>query len=119
MTADPVELQPKQKPKAIGRLTNKLTKEMLWIYILRLLQERPHYGYEIKELVTKKFGFSPATVSGYAIIYRLIKDGLIAEQKNTDSPRKYYMITDHGRQAMQAAKEFLEHTIATVFDATK
>ncbi|MHA2068870.1 MAG: hypothetical protein ACXABY_31290 [Candidatus Thorarchaeota archaeon] len=59
-----------EKPKAMTRLVNKMTKEMLWMYILRLLQERPHYGYEIKELITKRFGFSPATVSGYAIIYR-------------------------------------------------
>ena len=69
------------QPKAMTRLVNKLTKEMLWMYILRLLQERPHYGYEIKELITKRFGFSPATVSGYAIIYRLTKDGLIEEQR--------------------------------------
>ena len=44
------------RPRAMNRLVNKLTKEMLWIYILRLLQERPHYGYEIKQLVTDRFG---------------------------------------------------------------
>jgi PadR family transcriptional regulator PadR len=92
------------EPKAVTRLENKLTKEMLWIYILRLLQEGPHYGYEIKELVTKKFSFSPATVSGYAIIYRLVKDGLIQEMETTSSPRKYYGIT--------------EKTIENVFDKT-
>ena len=29
-----------EKPKAMTRLVNKLTKEMLWMYILRLLQEQ-------------------------------------------------------------------------------
>jgi DNA-binding PadR family transcriptional regulator len=105
--------------KAMTRLVKKLTKEMLWIYILRLLQERPHYGYEIKELVTKRFSFSPATVSGYAIIYRLTKDGLIEEQRTGDSPRKYYGITEKGLLAMREAKEFLVRTMGTVFDITE
>ncbi|MHA1769037.1 MAG: PadR family transcriptional regulator [Candidatus Thorarchaeota archaeon] len=105
-------------PKAITRLVNKLTKEMLWIYILRLLQERPHYGYEIKQLIHERFGFAPATVSGYAIIYRLIKDGLIEEQRREDSPRKYYAITNKGSEAMTEAKAFLTRTMERVFDKT-
>ncbi len=107
-----------KKPKAVTRLVKKLTKEMLWIYILRLLQERPHYGYEIKELINERFGFSPATVSGYAIIYRLMKDGLIEEQHGDDSPRKYYGITKRGQQAMREAKYFLTVTMERVFDLT-
>lgn len=110
--------KPSPTPRAMHRLVNKLTKEMLWIYILRLLQERPHYGYELKQLVTERFGFSPATVSGYAIIYRLIKDGLIAEQRSSDSPRKYYEITELGKSAMKDAKEFLSKTLSLVFDIT-
>ncbi|MFX0107515.1 MAG: PadR family transcriptional regulator [Candidatus Hodarchaeota archaeon] len=105
-----------QRPKAMTRLVSKLTKEMLWIYILRLLQERPLYGYEIKELVTSRFGFSPATVSGYAIIYRLTKDGLIQGQRASDSTRKYYEITEQGRRAMNEAKRFLSNTMEKVFD---
>jgi PadR family transcriptional regulator PadR len=108
-----------EEPKAMIRLQNKLTKEMLWMYILRLLQERPHYGYEIKELVTRRFGFSPATVSGYAIIYRLTKDGLIVGQRKDDSPRKYYEITEEGKEAMRRAKGFLSETLDRVFDLTE
>jgi PadR family transcriptional regulator PadR len=109
----------KRQSRAVERLVNKLTKEMLWIYILRLLQERPHYGYEIKELVTKRFGFSPATVSGYAIIYRLQRDGLIQSQASSDSTRKYYEITEKGIEAMMLAKDFLSSTISRVFDVTE
>ena len=107
------------KSKAIKRLTDKLTKEMLWVYILRLLQERTLYGYEIKHLITQRFAFSPATVSGYAIIYRLIRDNLIEAQKGNDSRRKYYAITEEGREAMKEAKTFLERTLGTVFDLTE
>ncbi|MHA2067739.1 MAG: PadR family transcriptional regulator [Candidatus Thorarchaeota archaeon] len=108
-----------KQSRAVDRLVNKLTKEMLWIYILRLLQERPHYGYEIKELVTKRFGFSPATVSGYAIIYRLQRDGLIQSQESSESTRKYYEITDRGSEAMQLARDFLSDTMSKVFDMTQ
>jgi PadR family transcriptional regulator PadR len=108
-----------KQSKAVERLVNKLTKEMLWIYILRLLQERPLYGYEIKELVTKRFGFSPATVSGYAIIYRLQRDGLIQSQASSESTRKYYEITEKGSEAMKLAREFLSSTISRVFDITE
>jgi DNA-binding PadR family transcriptional regulator len=108
----------KDPPKAIDRLVDSNTKGMLWIYILRLLQERPHYGYEIKELVTERFGFSPATVSGYAIIYRLKRDGLIEEQEGNESTRKYYGITNRGSKAMKEAKRFFQTTLDTVFDMT-
>ena len=112
------DIQRDTASKAVNRLVNKLTKEMLWMYILRLLQERPHYGYEIKQLIQERFGFSPATVSGYAIIYRLTKDGLIEEQRRDDSPRKYYALTDKGSEAMAEAKSFLTKTIDIVFDQT-
>jgi PadR family transcriptional regulator, regulatory protein PadR len=108
----------KNPPKAIDRLVDSNTKGMLWIYILRLLQERPHYGYEIKELVTERFGFSPATVSGYAIIYRLKRDGLIEEQEGNESTRKYYGITNRGSHAMKEAKRFFQMILETVFDMT-
>jgi DNA-binding PadR family transcriptional regulator len=118
MMAEGEKLSEENKPKAINRLVSKLTKEMLWMYILRLLQERPHYGYEIKQLIRERFGFSPATVSGYAIIYRLINDGLIEEQRPDDSPRKYYAITTKGSLAMSDAKAFLAKTLNLVFDQT-
>ena len=79
---------PSQQPKAMTRLVTKLTKEMLW------------------------------TVSGYAIIYRLTKDGLIEEQRKDDSPRKYYAITEKGINAMSEAKSFLGKTMDLVFDQT-
>lgn len=119
MMPDVVESNEDDPAKAMDRLANKMTKEMLWMYILRLLQERPHYGYEIKQLIQDRFGFEPATVSGYAIIYRLIKDGLIEEQRTSDSPRKYYAITNKGSSAMSEAKQFLTKTVDLVFDKTE
>ncbi|MHA1238799.1 MAG: PadR family transcriptional regulator [Candidatus Odinarchaeia archaeon] len=106
--------------KAFQRLKKKLTKENLWLYILRLLQEKPRYGYEIKSEIKKRFNFSPATVTGYVILYKMGRDGLVEtkwEQNEKGRPdRKYYTITEKGIKAMKMAKEFIQNLMDNVFD---
>jgi DNA-binding PadR family transcriptional regulator len=107
--------------KAMNRLAVKLTKANLWIYILRLLEDDPLYGYEIKQKIQAKFGFQPAIVSGYVILYKMKRDGLVqVEWKTSDEEgkpnRKYYSITETGRKAMNQAKVYLETLITSVFD---
>lgn len=115
----------KQYPKAIHRLVEKITKANLWLYILRLLQEKPHYGYEIKNKIKDKFGFSPAIVSGYVILYKMKKDNLVTvkwepnDEKNQNSGkpnRKYYYITDLGNQTMDLARSYLAALMTEIFD---
>ncbi len=107
--------------KAMGRLALKLTKANLWMYILRLLEDAPLYGYEIKQKIEDKFGFTPAIVSGYVILYKMKRDGLVqVEWKTSDEEgkpnRKYYTLTDTAKSAMNRAKKYLEVLLATVFD---
>lgn len=117
----------KDFPKAIFRLVEKITKANLWLYILRLLQEKPHYGYEIKNKIKDKFGFSPAIVSGYVILYKMKKDNLVSikwehdgeTNQNSGKPnRKYYYITDLGKQTMEIAKNYLNALLSEIFDVT-
>jgi len=117
----------KDYPKAIHRLVEKITKANLWLYILRLLQEKPRYGYEIKSKIRDKFGFSPAIVSGYVILYKMKKDNLVtvkweqSDEKNQNSGkpnRKYYYITDLGMQTMEIAKKYLGALMSEIFDKT-
>ena len=68
--------QQAEETKAYKRLTKKLTKENLWIYVLRLLQERPMYGYEIRQKIDTKFGFAPARVSCYVVLYKMKREKL-------------------------------------------
>ena len=107
--------------KAMNRLADKLTKANLWMYILRLLEDDPLYGYEIKQKISAKFGFQPAIVSGYVILYKMKRDGLVQVEWKTSNEegkpnRKYYNITEIGRQAMNQAKKYLEALINSVFD---
>jgi DNA-binding PadR family transcriptional regulator len=109
--------------KAIHRFIEKLTKENLWFYILRLLQDGPRYGYEIRSMISEKFGFKPATVTSYVILYKMEKDGLVEERRNDDDSkgkpdRKYYVITEEGKRAMAIAKTFLGKLLKNAFDLT-
>ncbi len=107
--------------KAMNRLADKLTKANLWLYILRLLEDEPLYGYEIKQKIMKRFGFQPAIVSGYVILYKMKKDGLVQVEWKTSNEegkpnRKYYNITEIGKKAMNQAKIYVEALLTSVFD---
>jgi DNA-binding PadR family transcriptional regulator len=109
--------------KAYHRFVNNLTRENLWVYILRLLQEGPKYGYEIRAMINKRFGFKPATVTSYVILYKMANDGLVRTEKDVGEgkgkpDRKYYVITDEGKRVMKAAKEFIGKFVKNVFDLT-
>lgn len=107
--------------KAMNRLADKLTKANLWLYILRLLEDETLYGYEIKQKIQRQFGFQPAIVSGYVILYKMKKDGLVqvewkASEDEGKPNRKYYEITEIGKRAMNQAKKYVETLIQSVFD---
>lgn len=96
---------------AYERLVRKMTHENLWLYILTLLSRKPLYGYEVRKLIEKEFGFRPGQVTSYVVLYRLEKSGLIKvvdESKGSRGPaRKYYAITPQGISVLQKAKKFL------------
>ena len=115
--------EPKDVSKAFKRLKKRVTIDNLWMYILRLLQEKEMYGYEVRESIKKQFGFEPATITSYTILHRLQEDNLVTAFVK-DNPegrpdRKYYTITPEGERAMQDAKKFLNEILTRVFDKTK
>lgn len=114
---------PKETSKAFKRLKKKISIDNLWIYILRLLLEKEMYGYELKESIKDRFGFEPATVTSYTILYKLEKDALVTSYVK-DNPegrpdRKYYKITKEGKTAMKEAKGLFEEIFGKVFDVIK
>ena len=113
----------KETSKAFKRLKKKISIDNLWIYILRLLLEKEMYGYELKESIKSRFGFEPATVTSYTILYKLEKDTLVTSHVK-DNPegrpdRKYYAITKEGKKAMKEAKGLFEEIFGKVFDIIK
>ncbi|WP_243668274.1 PadR family transcriptional regulator [Vulcanisaeta sp. JCM 16161] len=63
--------------KALNRLMTKLTKENLWIYVVKLLMERPMYGYEIAKEIRERFNINITNVGVYVVLYKMERDGLV------------------------------------------
>lgn len=98
--------------KPVKRLWKKLRVDNLWVWILKLLTEKPKYAYELRSEIKERFGFEPATVTSYAVLYRLEKSGFVAESSQAVAPnRKYYEITEKGEQALTQAEEIIEQTL--------
>jgi PadR family transcriptional regulator PadR len=60
---------------AYERLVRKLTRENLWLYILRMLLEKQDYPPGLKRRFREKFNFEPAGITFYSVLYRLKNKG--------------------------------------------
>lgn len=87
-----------------SRLLHLNTKECLWIYILRILKERPTHAYTIRREIEERFSFKPGTMTAYKVLYLLRKAGLV--RKTAEGRRKVYKITPEGRKALREAIRF-------------
>ena len=77
---------------------------------MALLQQRDCYGYEISELLLQKIPMAEGTV--YPILRKLKSDGLLKtylQEESGGPPRKYYSLTQLGRQTYaQSRAEYLQ-----------
>lgn len=75
-------------------------KGVLELCVLSLIQRRDCYGYELVEEISKKFEISEGTI--YPILRRLTDEGYFEtylRESSAGPPRKYYRITERGREA--------------------
>ena len=93
---------------AYERLVRKLTKENLWLYILRMLLEKPDYPLGLKRRFKEKFGFEPAGITFYTVLYRLKGEGLVTSKGGQG--RTTYFCTQKGEEALKTAVSYLEDT---------
>ena len=80
------------------------------VLVLTLLAERPMYGYQlVKELKQRSGGyFDLKEGTLYPALHRLEKDGLVRsewEETARGPARKYYRLTEKGRQALAKSTE--------------
>lgn len=102
--------------KPLDRLFKKLTVEILYVWILGLLTEEQKYAYQLRDEIKEHFGFTPAMVTSYAVLYKLEKDGFVVTAENTLFPnRKYYSITDKGKQLITETKAIFEERFQLLF----
>ncbi len=93
----------------LGRLHSRTTKEILWIYILRLLREKEMYAYELRDAIKNAFGFEPARVTSYVVLYRLEKEGYVGSK--WVEKKKYYHLTKKGAELYKQGISHLEEML--------
>jgi DNA-binding PadR family transcriptional regulator len=93
----------------LKRLKELNTRECLWLYILRILSERPTHAYAIRSLISDRFGFRPGTVTAYKVLYLLHRGGFVS--KKASGRQVVYTITPKGRKALKDAVSFYRERV--------
>lgn len=86
------------------RFSQQLKKGVLEMLVLRLICEKPTYGYELLSRLKEQSGgrFSLKEGTLYPILYRLEDDGMItakwSQGEGRTAPKKIYEATEAGHQ---------------------
>ena len=86
-------------------MDRELRRGTLEMVLLRLLEERDRYGYELITALDERSEGAFAIRDGtlYPVLYRLEESGWVEpywETQDRGVPRKYYRITDEGRSEL-------------------
>ncbi|MCC3357158.1 PadR family transcriptional regulator [Bacillus sp. REN16] len=88
-------------------------KGVLELCVLVLLDKKDRYGYELVQKISDQIEISEGTV--YPLLRRLTKEEFFTtylQESSEGPPRKYYRLTDKGReyshQLVEEWKEFTE-----------
>ena len=90
---------------AYSHLRTSLTKGNLWLYVLAELSSGECTPGELKARVETKYGFAPAAITFYTVIYRLRREGLV--RRSSDRFRSAYCVTAAGKAEFSKAVEYL------------
>jgi len=69
------------------------------------------YGYELQQETQKRFGWKPATVTSYVVLYRLQRNGYVTmewKEQRGKPARKYYKITKKGEELLRDGIKYLK-----------
>jgi DNA-binding PadR family transcriptional regulator len=70
------------------------------------------YAYEIRDEIYRKFGFKPARITSYVVLYRLEKEGFVNSYWKGD--RKYYSINLKGKKLLDEGIKYLKGMIEKI-----
>jgi DNA-binding PadR family transcriptional regulator len=98
----------------------KLTKGLLDIIVLQILENEPMHGYQIITNIRRNFGvyFGPSTI--YPLLTGLEKKGYLLSEWNmaSDRPRKVYTLTEVGRNLLNFTEGSLNLIVRNMTNAT-
>jgi PadR family transcriptional regulator, regulatory protein PadR len=97
----------------------QLKKGVLGFCVLALLSHRDSYAYEIASRLSHAVDMGEGTI--YPLMRRMQSDGMVAtylEESPSGPPRKYYRLTDAGRESLAAQLAEWRHFTAAVESLT-
>lgn len=100
----------------------QLKKGVLEMLVLNMLSREKMYGYQLIQTLKKESGdfFSLKEGTLYPILYRLEDNGLAtstwAAPEQGHAPKKYYEITEKGRQELQEQRLLWNEFSTHIFD---
>ena len=101
------------------RFAQQLKKGVLEMLVLKLICEKPAYGYELLSELRKssqgRFCLKEGTL--YPILTRQKNAGLLTsrwEESPQGPPRKYYSLTDKGREYLASLDEAWEELVGQI-----
>ncbi len=98
----------------------QMKKGVYEMLVLHLLDEGEKYGYQLLNEMQQKSGGMFALKEGtlYPILYRLEEDGCIvsrwSQPEGREVSRKYYTVTEKGRQTLREITGFWRNFSGTV-----
>lgn len=87
-------------------LNVQFKKGVLNLCVLALLDRRDMYGYELVQAISNQIEISEGSV--YPLLRRLTKEGYFTtylKESTEGPPRKYYKITELGKQNLKELRE--------------
>jgi PadR family transcriptional regulator PadR len=87
-------------------MNTQFKKGVMELCVLALLNKKDCYGYDVSEYISKVIDISDGTI--YPILRKLKNDGLVSSYLSEISggpPRKYYSLTDIGREKYKNLKQ--------------
>ena len=96
------------------RLVQRITKNLLDVQILRLVQMRPMWGYMIKKYAETKFDVKVRHGALYPLLNNLEKESFLTSEKQSKGgrKRKVYMITQKGRHYLETYEGILREQLS-------
>jgi PadR family transcriptional regulator PadR len=88
--------------------SSQLLKGVLDMCLLALIAEEPSYGYEMVDKLEHRGLELVSEGSIYPLLSRLSREGLISSEwveSRQGPPRKYYNLTDDGREAYRVLQQ--------------
>jgi DNA-binding PadR family transcriptional regulator len=101
----------KQMSEAFKKeLVQRITRNLLDIQMLRLIQTQPMWGYKIKKQAETKFNVKLRHGALYPLLNKLENEGFVTSEKQTKGgrTRKVYTITKKGEQYLEAYRSVLQ-----------